>query len=34
MDLYSTGWWILTVKGSVLIVLCLILLYAELSHGE
>jgi hypothetical protein len=34
MDLYSTGWWILTVKGSVLIMLCLILLYAELSHGE
>jgi len=31
MALYSTGWWILTVKGSVLIMLCLILVHAELS---
>ena len=34
MDLYSTGWWVLTVKGSVLIVLCLILLYSAVSEAE
>jgi hypothetical protein len=31
MDLYSTGWWVLTVKGSVLVILCGILLFTELS---
>ena len=34
MDLYSSGWWDLTVKGSALIVLCVILLYEGLSKGE
>jgi hypothetical protein len=32
MDLYSTGWWVLTVKGSVLIILCAVLLFTELSN--
>ncbi len=31
MDLYSTGWWVLTVKGSVLILLCGILIFTEFS---
>jgi hypothetical protein len=33
MDLYSPGWWILTVKGSVLIVLCVLLLSTELTKS-
>jgi len=31
MGLYSTGWWVLSVKGSVLIVLCGILFFTEFS---
>jgi hypothetical protein len=33
-DPYSSGWWILTIKGSGLIMLCIILIYAELSKTE
>ena len=29
MDLYSWGWWILTLKGSALIVFCVLLFYSE-----
>ncbi len=31
MDLYSTGWWVLTLKGSVLMLLCGILIFSEFS---
>jgi hypothetical protein len=34
VGLYSSGWWILSVKGSVLIVLYLLLLYSELLKVE
>ena len=34
VDLYSSGWWILTVNGSVLIVVCVLLLSSELSKVE
>ena len=33
-DLYSSGWWLLTIKGSGLIALCIIVIYAELSKVE
>jgi hypothetical protein len=34
LDVYSWGWWILTLKGSALIVFCVLLLYSELPKGE
>jgi hypothetical protein len=34
IDQFSLGWWILTAKGSALILLCLLLLYSELLNVE